>query len=530
MCYITIFGSTHFGKSTLMGYFYTHGLDDAQFNRELKEIRKKIQAIGEPYYQDMSLAYFFDTGRDERHKYRNRETSLGTTKRISIIDGINTDITYIDTPGIDMEWKNRYNGQFMGDYGLYLIEAKKAEELRDLKRSRGDYKELQRRIFSPLFLWDAYKEIKNVIVVISKFDIVSFDMNLFHWIKDEINSFFTDINIIPISINVYSRNGYNIYREDNKIKGYTGTTLIDTLEKVIPKEQSENIEVPMFAFFDTFFEKRDAIRVKVLGGRIKRNDSVVLGPLKKNGEEKNNNSFLEGKVEKIRKGGIDVEVLEAGDIGTIKTKTICGQLCKKVNRKKIYVSKRTTILYGKNTEIQKGNLVQFAIVLDKLSADNKNSLLESKINDQVEIIWLGKNIYTSIVGIQKTDSEIFLTIFNRESEPSMFAMAITEKGNFLYNTFVMKLKNKHFVCCRLNNIEELKNMSTLHLKFQKPIGYNLSEAIKIYFENCEVNLFENNKYEVIMSAQQIDMLTNIRKFVKKYAITNYEVKYKKTIS
>lgn len=41
MCYITIFGSTHFGKSTLMGYIYTHNLDDIQFNHELKEIRKK---------------------------------------------------------------------------------------------------------------------------------------------------------------------------------------------------------------------------------------------------------------------------------------------------------------------------------------------------------------------------------------------------------------------------------------------------------------------------------------------------------
>ncbi len=521
MCYITVFGPTHSGKSTLMGYISTFQFDDQQYKGQLKEIRKKIQITGESYYQDMALAYFFDTGLDERHKYTSdNESSIGTTKRIHIIEGVDTDITYIDTPGSDAEMSNKYNGQFMGEYGIYIVETGLFEHLREYS-SMEEYRDIKKRIFAPLFLWNAYKEISNVIMVISKFDQIAFDMDLFHWAKKTIQNYFEHAAVIPISINVYARKGYNIYPTDEKIPEYTGHCLIDSLSELIKNKPERNSTNTVFAFIDAFFENKKVIRVKMLSGQLKKGDMVTVGPLKK--DKENDNVFLQGYVESIYENGIRMSCLETGRIGSLKITEICQQLCRKTKRKKDYRFKSTTILFGNSSFIQKGNLVQLTVSLDNLKSNDLESLLQFRINDQIVIIWMGKSIFSSVAGIIKTKNQIILTILNHSSEPSMFALVMDEHGQFLYNAFVIKLKNEHFICCRLNCIEELKKKKEICLEFINEINYDFSWDIKEHFGNCIVTQTLPDKYLVTLNARNLKNLSAIRKFVREYGITDYSV-------
>lgn len=149
MCYITVFGPTHSGKSTLMGYIHTKDMSEIEYRQQVHKIRKEISNEGLTYYSDMELAYFVDTGKDERRKYVGEKvSSIGTSKRIHILDDLCADFSFIDTPGSDIVYSEQYSGQFMGDYGIYLIESTLLYNLRYMEHDSKEYHELQYRIFA----------------------------------------------------------------------------------------------------------------------------------------------------------------------------------------------------------------------------------------------------------------------------------------------------------------------------------------------------------------------------------------------
>ena len=530
MCYITVFGPTHSGKSTLMGYIYTHDFDEKKYQDELKEIRKKMAQKGQQYYQDLALAYFFDTGSDERRRYDKKdENSIGTSKRLHIIEGVNTDITYIDTPGSDAEYNNRYNGQFMGEYGVYLVEVGLFDKLRESEGvDEEEYKKLKKRIFAPLFLWNAYKDINNVIIVVSKCDPPSFDVELFNWIKETIYEFFEDIEIIPISINVYERKGYNIYDNDLSFAEYNGKSLIDKISEIIKDNPEDKESEPTFAFIDTFLDSKKVIRLKVLNGNLKKGDLLNIGPIKKKSD--NLNVFLQGRILSINEDGERVDYLRAGKIGTIKIEGVCDKLSEKMGEKKrvsVYKLKRTTILYGEHVEIKKGNLLSFIFDLDKMSQKDKISLLQFTINDQIEVIWLGRSIYSYILGIYKEENKFIITIFNQKSEPSLFVMPLNYDKTFLYNSFIVCLKNEHYVCCQLSSIGNLNDKTLVILKFTNEFELDLEEEIKNRFSvGCTTSIDKHQNYIITLELKHHYIFAEIRKFLKEYHITNYSLEYK----
>lgn len=118
-----------------------------------------------------------------------------------------------------------------------------------------------------------------------------------------------------------------------------------------------------------------------------------------------------------------------------------------------------------------------------------------------------------------------LTILNRKSELSMFAMVESAKGDFLYSTFVMKLKNGHFICCKLEDIEECREHLNIYFRFQSLYYYDFVPEIRNTFENSAVSVGNNGEYRILFHSYHESILTDVRKFVKKFCISDYSVIY-----
>lgn len=67
-------------------------MSEIEYRQQVHKIRKEISNEGLTYYSDMELAYFVDTGKDERRKYVGEKvSSIGTSKRIHILDDLCAD-------------------------------------------------------------------------------------------------------------------------------------------------------------------------------------------------------------------------------------------------------------------------------------------------------------------------------------------------------------------------------------------------------------------------------------------------------
>ena len=121
---IAIFGPTHSGKSTLMGYILSQSWDamrkKSEFNRTKKE-------LGMDYHPDRKYAYIVDTALDERRNMpqdkqekRNKHKKGGGSKHIHFCKASINDIdcAFFETPGSDQYWIEKDEGVFLGDIGI----------------------------------------------------------------------------------------------------------------------------------------------------------------------------------------------------------------------------------------------------------------------------------------------------------------------------------------------------------------------------------------------------------------------------
>lgn len=517
MCYITVFGPTHSGKSTLMGYIHTKDMSEIEYRQQVHKIRKEISNEGLTYYSDMELAYFVDTGKDERRKYVGEKvSSIGTSKRIHILDDLCADFSFIDTPGSDIVYSEQYSGQFMGDYGIYLIESTLLYNLRYMEHDSKEYHELQYRIFAPLFLWNIYKDIRNIVIVISKMDMINYDESIYAWICNHFLQIpcLNNVSILPISIDVYRKESENIYSKSELMNYYDGETLIEKLMQ-FGKEGDYKKTENLLAFIDRTFWERQVIRVKVLYGRIIKGDVVQIGPLK--GDEKN--IYVKHKIEKIKKDGVEVHNLDAGDIGTIHIPSYFQEQSK-------YTKKRTTIICGENDSVEKGNLLYITIDYNALKASERECIKLLKIADSIGIVWLGRSVNVTVVGIMRKGSICNLILFNQNTEPSSFIMPNSVKGGLLINKFALQLSNKHFISGKLTELTQLSDEHKVVFWYTK---YADIDYEKLFYDEvvAEFNMEKGDNGDIISyridMSDFVQMLSRLRKFIKENGIVEYSL-------
>jgi len=164
---IAVFGPSHAGKSSLVGYLNVRtNSNPNDWERIVKGIQREL---GSDYVPAQKFAYVVDTGKDERSK-ESVHSGMGTSKEMHTaaftldVKGDKVALNILDTPGTPIREREQYVGMYLGDIGIFVIEAPKIVE-----RGWSD-PEAVRKFFAPLIAWIEFKSDCAFAVVISKFD------------------------------------------------------------------------------------------------------------------------------------------------------------------------------------------------------------------------------------------------------------------------------------------------------------------------------------------------------------------------
>lgn len=533
---IVVFGPTHSGKSTLLGYLKVFDMDEDEYMRNNMRIASQIKENGLKYKEDMALAYYVDTGLDERTRYNKGQKSQGTSKRIHIAKtalDIELNCTFIDTPGSDAAWKHKYEGLFLGDVGVFMIEIRKLSELSRKVVGSSTYNAKVNDLFSPVYLWKHYKRMKRLIVVISKIDMERYSPYAILRAESTLRSIeiLKDVPIVPICINVSSRTSYNIIDSMcTEMNWYTGKSLIDEIKDMFIKEQTEKFTTSMAVAHieriipKTKFNQQPAIRVKVLDGVIHVGDEIYIGPVRYNKE----NKILKGVVFSLKhesKG--KVNSLFQGEIGGI----IFSKLW--VEREKIKLAdarlklKRTSMVFQRVDNCRMGNLLYFTVEKNELNISVSKYLDNINIGSRIKIIWFGKIISMHLINMIDNNSKYNMILMNTSSEGSMFMLPMKNDGKLLFEHFVFQLADLLFVNARLSDLEIISEeiRREVVITFKGEISdINLLKGLKLDMEY----FYDTTKYESKLSWKNLTdsnlkkVMESTTKFLKSRGINQYK--------
>lgn len=503
---IVMFGPTHSGKSTLMGYLMVHDWTEEEYFQSNMRIKRKIEEMGLKYKRDLALAYYVDTGKDERMIYDGAEVSRGGSKRIHIHKtslGIELDCTFIDTPGSDVAWKHKYEGLFLGDVGVFIIEIGKLIELSRKIKGSNAYNMMVSQIFSPVYLWKHYKRMKRLIVVISKVDMELYSPYSIKRAENALRAIdiLKEVPIVPISINVDKRESNNVVDcVCDDMKWYGGKSLIDEIKEMLRAENEKNMEEPLsLAHIERLFEKtksnnQPAIRIKVLNGTINIGDEIYVGPVKSKSNKEN--VLLKGIVSSLKHEtrGI-VNSLSRGEIGgVIFSKLWAGRERVKLTDIEL---KRTSMVYENIKRCRSGNLLYFNIEKKWLDEKTIEIIEKLDVSDRIKIIWFGKIICLHLLNKIDNGFQYSIVLINTSSKNSMFMLPLKENGKLFYEEFVLQLSDILFLKAHLSDLEMVSD------ELRRNVLVTVEGKLK------DINSLNNSKLEFDCTYNQDTDQTNI---------------------
>ncbi|GFI17708.1 hypothetical protein IMSAGC009_02880 [Lachnospiraceae bacterium] len=468
---IVIFGPTHSGKSTLIGYLHVYQMCEDEYNWRNLRIKRKIEEMGYKYKKDRILAYYADQGIDEIKSYDKAEKSRGTSKRIHIKEtalDMELNCTFIDTPGSDIAWKHKNEGLFLGEIGIFMIEIGKVIELSRKVIGSNAYNAKVNELFSSIYLWKHYKRMKRIIVVISKVDMILYSSYAVKRAESTLRSIdiLKDVPIIPISIDVDNRRSHNVFEcQSEEMQWYTGNSLITEIKKMLIRENeviADNNE--LFAHIERIIPRtqsnnQPAVRVKVLNGTIHERDEIYLGPFKYNGE----NIMLKGQILSIKNEtrGL-VSNLSKGEIGGI----IFSKLWNKRERLKLtdVKQKRTSIVCKNSAICREGNLLYFNIDKRYFDDNVQDHFKHIVVGNRLKLIWFGRIISMHLLYIDENSIQYNIVLMNTSSE-SLFMLPMKKNGKLLYEEFLLQLSDQLFINAHLSDLEMISDQSRREVIF-----------------------------------------------------------------
>lgn len=528
MTNIVIFGPIHSGKTSLMGFIKASCMSREERKNAERQIERELIAKGITYKNEDKYTYYITTDKDEITT-DSKQNSIGTTKRMHIKniahipnDGAGFDLIFIDTPGQNTvrTWKDRYEGIYMGDIGVYVVDVNEVINIADLNRDSDEYVNAINELFSYLYLWKTTKSMDDVIIVLSKIDTV--DSADVQYAKETIEAMkhFKTVPIIPVGINFDNDTDYNILTFDN-IKGYyQGLTfvkkLFGLLDEKLALDRKKNI---FFAYLERVRQRDETeetvFRVKILEGYIKQGERVILLPIKRNDSEFDKVLFTVKSMKLEDRQLVDCMV--SSNIGGIlPTKVMLGN--NRINIDEISMIK-TTCIIGEKTPYIMGNLLSFRTRLYNKVVFNEN-FMKIHINQSINIVWFGKVLTASFCSRYVNGNYCY---FNAYLHDYPIVMPVYDKENYCIKNFALEVNNCYFFQAELESINNLnKDLNKIYFSFCKG-DINLSKSQIEQYLNLELKERGGN-YEVWIDASDdtFKLLTkDFGNFVKKNKIKNY---------
>ncbi len=530
MINIVVFGPIHSGKTSLMGFIKAACMNEDERSRADRKIRIELNDKGIKYKFEDKYTYYISTDRDEITT-DSRQSSIGTTKRMHIkniphipIDDIEADLIFIDTPGQNTvkTWKDRYEGIYMGDVGVFVIDINEIIHMADLNQDTEEYANALNELFSYLFLWKATKQTQDVMIALSKIDTLS-SLDDILYAKETIEEMtcFKDIPVIPIGIDFENDTDYNILSSDKIKDNHHGVTFIKKLFELLERkggsERKKNI---CFAYMEKTRQiaqtDETVLCIKVLEGVIKQGEKVVLLPVKRKNDSEFDKAIVSVKSMKLEDREI-VDCMVASNIGSIlPAKIIFGN--KRILLNDVNIVK-TTCIVGQNTPYITGNLLSFRTKLYNKVAF-KDNFMKIRIAQSINIVWFGKVLTASFCSRYVDNNTCY---FNAYLHDYPIVMPLDNNKNYSITKFALEVNNSYFFRAELESINKLnKNSDKIYFSFSKE-AVNLSKSeIEKYLK---LDLVERGRnYEVWIDVKEDDfkkVTKRFGKFISKYKLEDY---------
>ncbi len=290
---LVFIGHVDHGKSTLVGrLLYDSG---ALSEQDYRKLEQEAKAVGKSTF---AFAFAMDRLKEER------ERGLTIDVAYKKFEGKKSYFTIIDAPGHKDFVKNMITGTSQADAAVLVVAAKE-----------GVMAQTKEHAFLAQVMG-----LKQLIVAVNKMDEVQYDEKKYNEVKGGINKLLTSVGYkaeqvkyIPVSAWV----GDNVVKKSEKLKWFSGSTLIDALDEIVPpKPPTEKpLRLPV----------QDVYNIKGVGtvpvgrvetGVLKPGEKIVVQPSGVEGEVKT----IEMHHEQLKQAvpgdniGFNVRGLGKGDI------------------------------------------------------------------------------------------------------------------------------------------------------------------------------------------------------------------------
>lgn len=249
---IVMIGHVDHGKSTLIGRLL---YDTNMISQDKLDDLKKASS------NELDFSYLTDHFMEERQQGITIDTSqifFHSEKREYII---------IDAPGHVEFLTNMVTGASRADAAILLVDAKE-----------GIQEQTRRHAFVLSLM-----NIKDVIVVVNKMDLVDYSQKVFKEINGIITTFLGDVKLnVLASVPVSAINGDNITSLSDKLSWYKGPTLLELMDCIEPEQEPDynGFTLPVQDIYNKKENNRNKRTVvgRVEAGTIHQDDELFVLP------------------------------------------------------------------------------------------------------------------------------------------------------------------------------------------------------------------------------------------------------------
>ena len=207
-------GHVDHGKSTLLGrLFYDSGNIDEQAMRKLTEKAKELKR------ETFEFAFVMDQLKEER------ERGLTIDLMYKGFDTQKFHFTMIDAPGHRDFIKNMITGASQTDAVILVVSVKE-----------GIQDQTKEHVYLEKVLG-----VKQMIVALNKIDAVEYNQAKFNDMKQQVSKLLSQVGYKVDDIPFIPTSGYkgdNVAKKSTNTPWYTGPTILEAMDKLVPPEQS----------------------------------------------------------------------------------------------------------------------------------------------------------------------------------------------------------------------------------------------------------------------------------------------------
>ena len=398
--------------------------------------------------KEMVFVSFASLDRDELRRFGPDSREIGTTKRthrksvFMSYDRMSQDekLIMIDTPGVRSESKERYMGIFEGDIGVCMINIADLENYisfsANVTSSSPDdddfvikLRNLDRRLFDPIRFWCAYKRIQDLVIAVSKIDLVDFDVErirravgLVYKKLDEYGLDISKVPVIPISVRVrldgdiIRRETYNVDRPNIYMDEYE-TALLPEVEKRGLTSNSD-LDAELLASISQLCKIKNesgyAFRTKILRSTLTPMSQIVIGPLKH--IKSNSLQYVTGQIKSLKdeSTGCLTSSLPTGCIGGVCFSHVydSSYRVQPPSSKLIPIEEfkvlRTTVMVSKS--FVTGNAVSLRVPEDELGESSLMAMNQLLPKESLGFFWFGKRSVADVVELYHSQNSWYITL------------------------------------------------------------------------------------------------------------------------